>query len=104
MKKFLIAAALMFAVPAQAQISEDVCVSLGDYAGKVMQVRQAGGTKTQVMVLLDKLKYELIHPVMVSVVDLVYAMPMSTSPVVIDELVTAKCIEQVTNDRYPANT
>lgn len=104
MKKILMASALLFAVPAQAQINEDVCVSLGNYAGKVMEARQLGATKTQVMLLLENIKYEPIQPVMVSVVDLVYTMPLSTSPVVIDELVTAKCVEQVSNDRYPANT
>ena len=104
MKKLLMIAALFLAVPAQAQINEDVCVSLGNYAGKVMEARQLGLTKTQVMLLLGNTENEPIKQVMASLVDLVYTVPLSTSTVVIDELVTAECIEKVINDRHPANT
>lgn len=105
MKKFLIAAALMFAaIPAQAQvINEEICVTLGDYGGKVMELRQLGVPKLRVLSLItttDSVAYQL----MIAIVDFAYGMPISTSPSIIDELATNKCLEVVYNDRYPANT
>lgn len=103
MKKFLIAAALMFAVPAQAQLDEDVCVTLGDYSGKVMELRKLGVSKEAVLSQItttDTMAYRLL----LAAVDFAYGMPVNTSPAIIDELVTNKCLEVVYNDRYPANT
>ena len=104
MKKILVAAALLFAVPAQAQvIDEEVCVTLGDMGGKIMEIRQAGASKLRVLSIItttDSTAYDLI----VATVDFAYAMPLNTSPAIIDELVTNKCLEVVYNDRYPANT
>lgn len=104
MKKILMAAALLFAVPAQAQpINEEVCVSLGNYAGAVMKVRQAGGTKLRVLSMItttDIMTYKL----MVAVVDFAYDVPITTSYMEVDEMATNKCLEVVYNDRYPANT
>lgn len=104
MKKFLIAAALMFAaIPAQAQLNEEICVTLGDYGGKVMELRKLGVSKERVLSLItttDMSAYKL----MLATVDFVYGMPVSVSATTIDELVTSKCLEVTYNDRYPANT
>lgn len=104
MKKFLIAAALMFAaIPAQAQLNEEICVTLGDYGGKVMELRKLGVSKERVLSLItttDSAAYQL----MVATVNFAYGMPLSTSPSTIDELATNKCLEVVYNDRYPAST
>lgn len=103
MKKFLIAAALMFAVPAQAQLSEEVCVTLGDYAGAVMKVRQAGGTKARVLGIIDTTD-TITYRLMLATVNFVYAVPLNTSYLEVDEMATNKCLEVLHNDRYPANT
>ena len=94
MKKFLIAAALMFAaIPAQAQvINEEICVTLGDYGGKVMELRQLGVSKQSILgqiTTTDSVAYQLL----LAIVDFAYGMPISTSPDIIDELATNKCLD-----------
>ena len=105
MKKFLIAAALMFAVPAQAQvINEEMCVSLGNIGGKAMKLRQLGVPKERVLSVVATSTDSIANQLMIAVINFAYGMPISTSPDTIDELATNKCLEVVYNDRYPAST
>jgi len=100
MKKFLIATALMFAaVPAQAQVSEQVCVSLGNFASKVVEARRLGMSKQEVINTI-KADDNSIYSLMVTIVNLAYNMPASTPSYVVDGIVTAKCLETIHNDRY----
>ena len=106
MKKFLIAAALMFAaIPAQAQVvNEEMCVTLGSIGGKAMKLRQLGVSKESVLSAVITTTNSVANQLMIAVINFAYGMPISTSPDIIDELATNKCLEVVYNDRYPAST
>lgn len=102
MKRILIAVALMFAVPAQAQsINEETCVLMGDYAGAVMNVRQTGQTKQQVLRFITTTNTQA-YQLMISVLELVYSLPLSTPSTVVDDLTTNKCLETLYESRNPA--
>lgn len=103
MKKLLMIAALFLAVPAQAQVSEEVCISLGDYGAKIVEARQLGMPKQRVIKLI-KTDDASLYSLMVTIIDLAYALPEGTSPQVLDDIVTNKCLESLHNARYPANT
>ena len=103
MKKILIAVALMFAAPTQAHaevLNEKMCVLMGDYAGSVMQIRQIGHTKAQVLKLITTTN-TIAYQLMLSVVELAYSLPLNTPHTVVDDLTTDKCLEVLNDTRNP---
>lgn len=99
MKKFIIglAALLSFSQPAMASTRvSDICPILGRYANNSMQLRDLGETKdAQYFAVKNGDASPEVKGLLISVVDLVYALPRSTSAYTVQDMVENICYDRL---------